>query len=169
MPWKETFDPPFEKPITVSFTDNIDFMQSFEVMGTCSTLPRIVTTHPQLEKEYDHPPATLIQKAIMVGGYQYQPKQQTTSQQRSGTFSVDLQTSDEEQIEWTNKTTTNRDHSLRRELSTLSVAHIKEEDEVLVFDFDNPEPSPTPSTSQKRRQLATRRSNPKRSKKVVIE
>ncbi|KAG1044882.1 hypothetical protein G6F43_011384 [Rhizopus delemar] len=153
MPWKETFDLfelSTENPIIVSFTDNIDFMQSFEVMGTCSTLPRIVTTHLQLEKEYDHPPATLIQKAIMVGGYQYQPKQQTISQQRSGTLSVDLQTSDEEQIEWTNKTTTNRDHSLSRELSTLSVANTKEEEEVLVFDFDNPEPSPSPSTSQKK-------------------
>ncbi|KAG1078082.1 hypothetical protein G6F60_013222 [Rhizopus arrhizus] len=69
LPWKETFDvfePATDNPIIVSFTGDIDFMRTFEVMGTCSTLPRIVTTHLQFEKVYDNPPATLIQKAIMV-------------------------------------------------------------------------------------------------------
>ncbi|KAG1137482.1 hypothetical protein G6F37_011245 [Rhizopus arrhizus] len=77
LPWKEIFDvfePATDNPIIVSFTGDIDFMRTFEVMGTCSTLPRIITADLHFEKIYDDPPATLIQKAIMVGGDQYLPK-----------------------------------------------------------------------------------------------
>ncbi|KAG1136913.1 hypothetical protein G6F37_011812 [Rhizopus arrhizus] len=90
-------------------------MRTFEVMGTCSTLPRIVITYLHFEKEINTVPSTI------------------------GTLSVDLNTPDEEEIKWSDNRTPSRDPSLNRELSRLLVADIKEEEEILVFDFNNPQ------------------------------